>query len=59
MGSMISKNGRLYTSQRKAVFVASDPGCPKVIVTGGKRVLFKDDYSGRLKVGKSLARKLF
>ena len=59
MGAKISVNGRLYLNKNKSVFVASDPGCPKVIVTKGKTALFKDDYCGRLKIGKSLAKKLF
>jgi hypothetical protein len=58
MGAKISRNGRLYLNKEKAVFVASDPGCPKVIVTKGKTALFKDDYCGKLRMGKSLVKKL-
>lgn len=59
MGAKISKNGRLYSSRNKTVFVSSYPGCPKVIVTKGKTALFKDDYCGKLRMGKSLAKRLF
>lgn len=59
MGAKISGNGRLYLNKEKVVFVASNPTCPKVIMTKGKEALFKDDYNGRLKIGKSLAKRLF
>jgi hypothetical protein len=40
------------------VFVSSSPNCPKIIVMRGKAALLKDDYYGRVRIGKSIAKRL-
>lgn len=59
---MKTKLGKFNTNKGKMVFVATNAGgvgCPTVAVTGGNAAKFRDDYSGRLKVKKSIAKVLF
>ena len=54
--------GKVNSNKGKIVFVASNlggQGCPTIAVTASNCAKFRDDYSGKLKVKKSIANVLF
>ncbi len=56
------KVGKVNSNKGKIVFVASNlggQGCPTIAVTASNCAKFRDDYSGKLKVKKSIANVLF
>lgn len=56
------KVGRLHASKGRRTFVATvdDGKCPRVSTARlGSRATFRDDYHGKLKIDKSIARLIF
>ncbi len=54
--------GKLYSFKRKVVFVASlnDDKCPRVSMANhGRNATFRDDYHGKLKMSKTIAKLIF